>query len=249
MYWIFLTFLLLQFSCFFSDNTKNIKLTSKNNLILKGPVDEKSVSRIIYELNMMDTKKDIYLYLDTPGGEVESGQRLITEIINHNISCIAERAYSMGFAILQSCVKRYMVRHGKLMIHQVSFGIQNELGKIENYLNFVQQMEFEMNQMMATRIGMHPHVFREQSKDEWWLHGFFARKANCVDELITITCSQQLTKMNYTEQRGSYDYIFSRCPLVLKEVDKVKNKNKNDYFYLALADDETDLNKFPKLIF
>ena len=78
MYWIFLTITLLQLSFSCCDNLKNIKLTSKNNLILKGPVDEKSVSRIIYELNMMDTKKDIYLYLDTPGGEVESGQRLIT---------------------------------------------------------------------------------------------------------------------------------------------------------------------------
>ena len=87
MFWILLALLILTPQSVIGENKqKNIKLTTKNNLILKGPVDEKSVSRIIYELNMLDDRKNIYLYLDTPGGEVESGQRLISEVINHNIS-------------------------------------------------------------------------------------------------------------------------------------------------------------------
>lgn len=239
MFWILLALLILTPQSVIGENKqKNIKLTTKNNLILKGPVDEKSVSRIIYELNMLDDRKNIYLYLDTPGGEVESGQRLISEVINHNISCIAERAYSMGFAILQSCYKRYILRHGKLMMHQVSFGVHNDLGRIENYVNFVQQMDFEMNEMMASRIKMHPHVFRERVKDEWWLHGLFATKANCADEIVTVSCSRELTRTNYTQTKGSYDMIYSKCPLVLKEVDKKKNKNKDDtYFFEFLTTD------------
>ncbi len=226
MIWIFFAFLLTGAFC--TDDIKNIRLTTKNNLILKGPVNEKSVSRIIYDLNMLDNKTDIYLYLDTPGGEVESGQRLVTEIINHNVSCIAERAYSMGFAILQACNRRYILRHGKLMIHQISFGIKNELGKIESYLNFIQQIDFDMNHMMASRIMMRPDLFRERAKDEWWLNGFFAIKANCADEIATISCSKELTRNNYTESYGSYDYIYSKCPLVLSEIDKQKSKNTGD---------------------
>jgi hypothetical protein len=92
-------------------------------------------------------------------------------------------------------------------------------------------MDFEMNEMMASRIKMHPHVFRERVKDEWWLHGLFATKANCADEIVTVSCSRELTRSNYTQTKGSYDMIYSKCPLVLKEVDKKKNKNKEDTFF------------------
>ena len=54
MFWILLALLILTPQYVIGENKqKNIKLTTKNNLILKGPVDEKSVSRIIYELNII----------------------------------------------------------------------------------------------------------------------------------------------------------------------------------------------------
>ena len=123
MYCLFLFFIWTMY-CFGEKNITikpivNVKLNTKNSLILRGEVNDKSVSRLIYQINKLDNTNDIYLYLDTPGGSVESGHKLISEIINHNITCIAEKAYSMGFAILQSCTNRYILRHGKLMIHQV----------------------------------------------------------------------------------------------------------------------------------
>jgi len=225
MIWILLAFFLLSSPSLCWSGFKHIDLTTKNNLILRGPVDEKSVSRIIYELNLLEDRKNIYLYLDTPGGELDSGQRLISEVINHNISCIVERAYSMGFAILQACNHRYILRHGRLMMHQVSFGVKDDLGRVVNYVNFVEQMEFDMTRMMSARINMNQYTFRERVKDEWWLYGFFATSANCADEIVTISCSKMLTKSNYTVTRGKDDVIYSRCPLVTREIDRKKNNN------------------------
>ena len=61
---------------------KKIKLTTKNSLVLKGSVDDKSISTLIHQLNKMEKKNEIYLYLDTPGGSVESGQKLT---LNHEL--------------------------------------------------------------------------------------------------------------------------------------------------------------------
>lgn len=202
--------------------SNKIKLTTKNSLILKGSVDDKTISTLIHQMNEMDKKNEIYLFLDTPGGSVESGQRLISEIINHNVSCIAEKAYSMGFAILQSCFKRYIMRHGKLMMHQVQFGLGGELGKVESYLNFVKQMEYEMTRVMADRIGLDVGTFRNKIMNEWWLYGIFALESNCVDEMVDVECSKELTKQNYTITRGTRHHIYSSCPLVTNEINKKK---------------------------
>ena len=68
-------------------------------------------------------------------GSVESGQKIIiSEIMNHNVSCIAEKAQYGIYLILQSCVNRYILRHGKLMMHQVQFGLGGELGKVDSYV-------------------------------------------------------------------------------------------------------------------
>ena len=212
---------------------KKIKLTTKNSLILKGSVDDKSISTLIHQLNKMEKKNEIYLYLDTPGGSVESGEKLISEIINHNVNCIAERAYSMGFAILQSCKNRYIVRHGKLMIHQVQFGLGGELGKVSSYVDFVKQMEYEMTNAMALRIGLNIDAFKYKILDEWWLYGLFALQSNCADEMVQVECSKELTKQNYTITKGTHDYIYSKCPLVTNEVDKKKSKtpDKQSFFF------------------
>ena len=58
--------------------------------------------------------------------------KIMNEILKYNMSCIVEKAYSMGFVILQVCKIRYILPFGKIMLHQISFRIQNEKGKVEN---------------------------------------------------------------------------------------------------------------------
>lgn len=252
MIWILLSFLLLSSHYVSCDGIKHIDLTTKNNLILRGPVDEKSVSRIIYELNLMSDKNNVYLYIDTPGGELESGQRLIGEVINHNISCVAERAYSMGFAILQSCKNRYILRHGRLMMHQVSFGIKDDLNRVINYVNFVEQMDFDMTQMMSDRIKMTPCEFRERVKDEWWLYGLFAVAVNAADDIVTLSCSTALTVSNYTHTIMGDDVTYSRCPLVTREIGRKKGKGGSGGSLLDFLSSSTssriDSERIPMMI-
>ena len=103
-----------------------IQLNTTNNLVLKGEVNSKMATDFIYELNKRTNKSDIYVFLNTNGGSVEEGMKIISEINKYGSSCIVEKAYSMGFAILQNCKERYILPHGSIMQHQISLGIMNE---------------------------------------------------------------------------------------------------------------------------
>ena len=117
-----------------------ITLTTTNSLLIKGPVTEETTTEFIYALNKMKNKHNIYIYLDTPGGSVEHGNKIVSEIQKYKLNCIAERAYSMGFVILQACKNRYITPYGRIMQHQISYGVSGEKGKVESYVSFVNQL-------------------------------------------------------------------------------------------------------------
>ena len=115
---------------------QGITLNSTNHVVVRGTIDNDLASSFVYNLNSLENK-DVFVYLDTPGGSVESGNKILTEIQKYNLSCITDRAYSMGFVLLQGCTKRYIRQFGRIMQHQISYGIQNEKGKIDSYANFI----------------------------------------------------------------------------------------------------------------
>ena len=209
-----------------------IRLTYTNNILLRGPIDEESASRVIYEINKAQNKSDLYLILDTPGGEVQQGMHIIDEVQRHEISCVAIRAYSMGFAILQACKTRYVVPSSSVMQHQISLGIGGELGKIQNYLAFVAQLEESLVELQSRRICMTPEYFSNKMNNDWWLYGHNIVTENVADEVIYLQCSPKLSNKNVTITRGSYTYIYSACPLITKEIDKFRDKKSNEITFV-----------------
>ena len=158
---LLLTFLFQVFSI------KTVNLTLENTLLLRGEIEEKTTNKLMYDIEKSNATNKI-LYLDTPGGMVEEGLKIINEVRNYNISCVAEKAYSMGFSIFQSCYNRYILPNGKLMQHQISFGIGGELAKVNNYVSFIKQIEEEIIELEASRIDIPIDTYREMTTNEWW---------------------------------------------------------------------------------
>ena len=206
----------------------SLTLTNDNFILLKGPIDKKTTNAFLYEFNLMPNKTNIYLYIDSPGGSVEDGNKILNEVQKFNIKCIAERAYSMAFAIFQGCSMRYIVPFGKLMQHQISFGIQNEKAKIENYIEFINQIENQLVFIQSSKIGLTQQEFKEKTYNEWWIFGQNIIQQKCADEMIHIECTPQLTSENYTLSERNYDYIYSKCPLINTYIDKVKKEKTED---------------------
>jgi ATP-dependent protease ClpP protease subunit len=211
---------------------KTIKLNTSNTIIIKGEINSKSANAFLYKLNLIENKKKLYLYIDTNGGSVEDGYKIINEVIKYNVSCIAEKAYSMGFAILQSCKRRYIVPFGKIMQHQISFGISNEKAKVESYITYINQMEEMLLSIQSVKIGISALELKERTYNEWWMFGENAVIQNCADKIVQVECSPELTRANFTVVGKYYDYVYSKCPLISDYIDKKENKDSKNIFDL-----------------
>jgi ATP-dependent protease ClpP protease subunit len=203
-----------------------IFLNSSNVIVIRDAIDDDTATQFIYELNKKSSKQGVYVYLDTPGGSVESGSKIMMEVQKYNLSCIADRAYSMGFVILQSCANRYIRPYGRIMQHQISYAIKNEKGKIDSYANFIDQIETELVEMQAGRIGMDPDAFRLKTMNDWWMIGKYALDNNCVDEIVDVYCNDVLTNQNETDAFGPITVVQSKCPLVPGYIDSYLGKKK-----------------------
>jgi len=228
---ILLTNLYLSFSSNITAHKQTISLNPNNLLIIKGEINDNLASKFIHELNKKDKKEEVYVYLDTNGGSVDAGNKIVEEILKYNLDCIASKAISMGFVILQSCNKRYITDYATLMQHQISYGIMNEKEKVESFVNYIKQVDTKLTKLQADKIGISPSKLKKNTYNDWWLFGDNAIYENCADETVNIECSSKLTNQNYTLDSGSYTYIYSKCPLVINHIDKIKNKNQEEYFF------------------
>jgi ATP-dependent protease ClpP protease subunit len=218
-----------------STNTKSIRINTQNVLLLRGEITEKLATQFVYEINQKPNKKNLYVFLDTNGGSVDAGNKIVGEIQKYDIDCIAHKAVSMGFIILQSCRNRYITPLGTLMQHQMSYVVGDEKAKVESYVNFIKQIGDYLNGMQADKIGISHDEMRTRTYNDWWLFGENAVQANCVDQIASVTCSSKLTNQTYLVENGSFNYVYSKCPLVTGPIDKIKNKNKKnmeDYLFL-----------------
>lgn len=212
VYILFGTFSMLVFGY------TGIILNTTNHVVVRGTIDSELAGSFIYKLNNLPNK-NVFVYLDTPGGSVESGNKMLMEIQKYNLTCIADRAYSMGFVLLQGCSKRYIRPYGRIMQHQISYGIQNEKGKIDSYSHFIDQVESQLVELQSSKIGMSEDNFRLKTMNEWWMMGKYALDNNCVDDIVDVYCSNKLAKENETHDDGFYRSVYSRCPLISHPID------------------------------
>lgn len=128
-------------------------LLEDRNIMLNGPIDDGLATNIVSQLLYLDAKepeRDIYLYINSPGGSITSGLSIYDTMnyISSDVStiCIGQAA-SMGAFLLSSGKKgkRYILPSSRTMLHQPSGGAQGqstdiqiqayEIGRIKIYLN------------------------------------------------------------------------------------------------------------------
>ena len=95
-----------------------VQYSSCSFLPLEGVITEKSIMKTSYLLT--HTYPTPVLYFNTIGGDVHAGIQLMHVLLNmDNVTCIAKKAHSMGFAIFQTCNRRYVIPESELMQHQI----------------------------------------------------------------------------------------------------------------------------------
>jgi len=222
--------ILLFFLFALVSSMKTVNLNETNVITIRGSINSVTSSNFVYELNKKKDKKNLYIFINTNGGSVESGSQIISEIMKYNLTCIADKAYSMGFVILQSCKKRYVTMFGKLMQHQISYGISDEKQKIDNYGDYVTQMDDILSELQAKKINISVKKLKEKTSNNWWMYGSNAVKNNCADGIVQVKCSDALTKKNESIEINGNKYIYSKCPLIEEPIDAIIEKGFKYYF-------------------
>jgi ATP-dependent Clp protease protease subunit len=229
---LFTLFTIFQLSYASNANIKTITLTLDNFVALRGPVTSTSISNLITE--MISKRSDtLYIYLNTNGGSVDAGMKLVNVIQslqdnNIIICCIADTAISMGFVIFQSCSNRYVTRHASLMQHQMSLSdVEGKIRDLNSYVKFVNSIEDEINQNQADRIGLSIEQFNEKIRDDWWLTAKQSILEKVADEIVNIKCVFENTEHTVTIMTffGKLDIVYMKCPQVTSYVKILVNGN------------------------
>lgn len=206
-----------------------IHTLTKDTLVLRGEVTEEAVSPIIEGILRSD-KKDVTIFLTSPGGSVFAGAILIDamEASGKNITCITNFSASMSFAILQSCTKRLITPSGVVMQHVMSGEQQGQVPNLLSKIKFMDRMNELQDRKQAKRIGISYEEFRSKVRDDYWVMGEDAVKANVVDGVVGVTCSKELTNtvvnVPIMTMFGPMEIPFSGCPLITLPVKPVNKE-------------------------
>ena len=137
------------------------RLLKDRIIMLHGEVNDQSASLIVSQLLFLeaeDPEKDIYLYINSPGGVVTAGMS-IYDTMNYIrpdvVTICMGQAASMGAFLLSSGAKgkRFALPHARIMIHQPLGGAQGQATDIEIHTKEILRMKKELNTILAKNTG------------------------------------------------------------------------------------------------
>jgi len=168
------------------------RLLKERIVFLAGPIDDDTANLIIAQLLFLeseDPKKDINLYINSPGGSVTAGLA-IYDTMQHikpdvRTICVGMAA-SMGSLLLAGGAKgkRFALPNSDIMIHQVSSGYQGQASDIERNANWVLGLKKRLNQILAKHTGKKPDQVERDADRDNFMTAEEAKKYGLIDEVI-----------------------------------------------------------------
>ena len=166
----------------------------KDRIIFLGTgVDDNVANAIIAQMLFLESDEpdqDIYLYVNSPGGQVSSGMAVYDtmQYIKPDVQtiCIGQAA-SMGALLLAAGAngKRFSLPHARIMIHQPSGGFQGQHTDIEIQAKEISRIREILDGIIATHSGQDPKKVRKDTERDNYMTGEEALKYGLIDKLIT----------------------------------------------------------------
>lgn len=245
-----------------SEKLEIIELTDKNTVIMDQVFSDNSVSEVMIKIQKlsenMKANETIYLVMNTPGGSVDAGLRMLSFIkaLPQKVKTLTLFSASMGFQTVQQLDERLILDTGTLMSHRATFGCQGEAeGEIESCMNWVMSMVHDLDQKAAARMQMSTQDYKELIRDEYWAYGDKAVTDKAADRKVLAKCGSSLMgsrNVVFDTMFGSFDVEMSRCPLIpgflsVKAQGNVKPEDKSkamEYIRMLLANKKQFVNKY-----
>ena len=168
------------------------RLLEERIIFLGGPIVDQVANSIIAQLLFLDhkdPKKDIKLYLNTPGGSVTAGLA-IYDTMQHVKAPVATicvgMAASMGAVLLAagSKKKRFALPNSEILLHQVMGGAEGQATEIEITARQILKIKGKLNQILAKHTGQKLDKIEKDSDRDFYLTASEAKEYGLIDEII-----------------------------------------------------------------
>jgi len=168
------------------------RLLKDRIIMLSGEVNDAVASTIVAQMLFLeaeDPEKDIYFYINSPGGVVTSGMAMYDTMnyIRPDVAtiCIGQAA-SMGSFLLSSGAKgkRFALPHARIMIHQPLGGAQGQATDIEIQANEILRMKKELNSILSVNTGQSLKKVEKDTDRDFFMSAEEAKTYGLIDEVL-----------------------------------------------------------------
>ena len=169
------------------------RLLNDRIIMLAGAIDDNVANLIIAQLLFLesqDPKKDIHLYINSPGGSVTSAMA-IYDTMNHikaDVSTICVGMAASAAAVLLSSGqkgKRFILPNAEVMIHQVMGGVEGQASDIEITARHILKTKENLNKILSKNTGKTTAEVEKDSDRDRYMSADEAKKYGIVDEVYT----------------------------------------------------------------
>ena len=168
------------------------RLLKERIIFLTGQINDNVASLVTAQLLFLeaeDPKKEIYLYINSPGGLVTAGLGIYDtmQYIKPNIStlCIGQAA-SMGSFLLAAGTKgkRFSLPNSRIMVHQPSAGFQGQATDIEIHANEVLSLKKRLNEIYSKHTGKSVEEIKSALERDNFMTSDAAKSFGLIDEVV-----------------------------------------------------------------
>lgn len=168
------------------------RLLKDRVIFIFGPIDDGTASLAVAQLLFLESEnpdKDIYMYINSPGGVVTSGLAIYDtmQFIKPDVStmCIGQAA-SMGALLLAAGApgKRYCLQNARVMIHQPIGGVQGQATDIAIHAEETLKIRARLNQILAKHTGQSVEAVARDTERDNFMSAERAKEYGMVDLLL-----------------------------------------------------------------
>ena len=166
------------------------RLLKERIVFLVGPVNDHVASLITAQLLFLESenpKKEIYFYINSPGGLVTSGLGIFDtmQYIKPEVStlCIGQ-ASSMGSFLLSEKGKRFSLPNSRIMVHQPSAGFQGQATDIEIHANEILSLKKRLNEIYAKNTGRSSEEINKALERDKFMSPNEAKDFGLIDQVV-----------------------------------------------------------------
>src|SRR3989344_3026315 len=167
------------------------RLLKERIVFLAGPIDDQVANLVIAQLLFLtaeDPKKDIYLYVNSPGGSVTAGLAILDTMnfVKPDIATVSVGIAASAAAVILSAGKkgkRFALPNSEVMIHQVMGGVEGQATDIEIAAKHILRTKENLNKILAKNTGKTAEQVEKDAERDYWMTAEEAKKYGIIDQI------------------------------------------------------------------